>query len=113
MDIQTPSESQRIRELNDRFRTTFVGGAVTLTVGVAELSQDVRKRVLLRVRTFKEFDDDNDPHGEHDMAIFPIDGIKYAFKIDYYDKQLEAHSPNPTDPSVTTRVMTVMRADEY
>ncbi len=35
------------------------------------------------------------------------------FKIDYYDKSLNFHSPNPADPSVTERIITIMRADEY
>ena len=34
-------------------------------------------------------------------------------KIDYYDRATEAGSPDPADPAVTTRVLTLMRADEY
>jgi Protein of unknown function (DUF3768) len=31
----------------------------------------------------------------------------------YFDKALAFHSPDPTDPSVTERVITIMLADEY
>jgi hypothetical protein len=31
----------------------------------------------------------------------------------YFDRNLKYHSPDPTDPAVTTRVITVMLADEY
>jgi len=35
------------------------------------------------------------------------------FKIDYYDKDLNFHSPDPADPTVTERIITIMLADEY
>jgi hypothetical protein len=31
----------------------------------------------------------------------------------YFDRSLNHHSPDPTDPAVTVRVITVMLADEY
>jgi hypothetical protein len=50
------SEQERafvIQHINDEFRTTFVGGVVTLTSGVSALSEEVRAEVLRRVREFK------------------------------------------------------------
>src|SRR3954454_9765684 len=35
------------------------------------------------------------------------------FKIDAYDLDHSGHSPDPADPSVICRVMTLMLADEY
>jgi Protein of unknown function (DUF3768) len=35
------------------------------------------------------------------------------FKIDYYDNDLNFHSPDPADPTVTERIITIMLADEY
>jgi hypothetical protein len=35
------------------------------------------------------------------------------FKIDYYDKSLEFGSPDPADPTVTERIITIMLAEEY
>jgi hypothetical protein len=44
---------------------------------------------------------------------FKFDEVDVFFKIDYFDKSLRVHSPNPADPAVTERVITIMRADEY
>lgn len=106
---QTP----RIRELNDTLRTTFVGGAIVLTNGVAALGPEVRSQVLAAVRQFDAFSADNDPYGEHDFGAIKIDAQTFFFKIDCYDRSLTLHSPDPADPSATTQVLTVMLADEY
>ncbi len=107
------NHSKAIRDLNDAFRRTFVGGRVVQTSGVMELSTDVRAKMVRNVSTFDAFNADNDPHSEHDFGAFEVAGQKFFFKIDYYDKTLEFGSPNPADPAVTTRVLTIMLADEY
>jgi hypothetical protein len=43
---------EKIRELNDRFRTTMSGGKVFLTAGVDALPSDVKAMVLRQVATF-------------------------------------------------------------
>ena len=58
--------------------------------------------------TFGDFTPDNDPHGEHDIA-----GERYLFKIDYYDRDLEFGSEEPSNPDVTTRVLTIMHVSNY
>ena len=47
--------SSRIRLLNDNFRSTFVGGRVVMSAGVAELPIDIKARLLLRVQKFSTF----------------------------------------------------------
>ena len=100
--------AERIRELNDRFRTTFQGGRVMMTAGVDALPPDVKATVLRRVRTFSEFTEDNDPHGEHDFGSFEVAGRKFFWKIDTYDAEMRFGSEDPTDPKNDNP-----RADDY
>ncbi len=62
---------------------------------------------------FSQADPGNDPYSERDFGVIDLDGIRYFWKIDYYDRKLKMHSPNEADPSVTTRVLTAMLAEEY
>jgi hypothetical protein len=106
-------KTTRIRLLNDTFRSTFLGGQVVMTQGVAALSEHDRAQVLERVRNFDAFSSENDPHGEHDFGNFDVAGQTYFFKVDYYAPDMEGGSEDPADPEKTTRVLTIMRADEY
>ena len=103
----------KIALLNDTFRSTFLGGRVLVTPGVRELSPDTKERLLQEVRVFNTFDADNDPHGAHDFGSIELEGKTFFFKIDCYDKACEFGSEDPADPEKTTRVLTIMRADEY
>ena len=111
MSIQT--ECDRIRLLNDNFRSTFIGGQVVLTSGVSELPIDVKAEALLRVKKFKDFTKDNDPYGEHDFGYFELAGDTFYWKIDYYDADCRYGSEDPADPEKTRRVLTIMFAAEY
>lgn len=107
------TKTDRIRVLNDNFRTTFIGGRLLTTAGVAELPADVKARLLLAVQSFSAFSSDDDPHHEHDFGVIELEGERYFFKLDYYDAECRFGSEDPSDPEKTTRVMTIMRADEY
>jgi len=104
---------RRIAVLNDNFRTTFLGGRVLLTSGVADQPIDVMARALVAVQSFTDFTADNDPHAERDFGAFEIDGRTFFWKIDYYDQTCEFGSEDPANPEVTTRVLTIMLAEEY
>lgn len=103
----------RIRELNDFLRVHGRGGVILMTDGIAGLGGSLVAKVFQAVSEFDQFSEDNDPWGEHDCALVTVEGVKVLWKIDYYDRQRRFHSPDPSDPKVTVRVMTVMRADEY
>jgi hypothetical protein len=78
-------KSARIRELNDKFRSTHSGGRVLYTQGVSALPDDVVAKIMSRVETFDDFTTDNDPYGEHDFGQVEADGHKVFWKIDLYE----------------------------
>ena len=84
-----------------------------LSAGVAALSANDQAAVLDKVRTFAAFDGGNDPHGEHDLVTVEHDSDTYFGKLDYYDAEMHHGSEDPSYPARTTRVLTIMRADEY
>lgn len=113
MSVLSASRLDAIRETNDTARQTFLGCCVVLTASVAALDIEVRKVLLDKVRRFDSFDNDNDPHGEHDMGIVELYGERFMWKIDLYDLTYTLASPDPADPEVTRRVLHVLYAHEY
>jgi hypothetical protein len=113
MPDQSPDSVNRVQELNEAFRHSFVGGVVVVTAGFESLPLDRRVLIVAKVRAFNHFNEDNDPHGEHDFGLIEDGDVRCMWKIDYYDRDMELMSPDPADPSVTTRVLTVMLAEEY
>lgn len=107
------SKTQRIAALNDAFRTTLAGGTVLLTQGIKALPETDQAAILEAVRTFGTFTRDNDPYGERDFGAFQHAGERFFWKIDYYDPALTYGSEDPSDPTQTVRVLTIMLAEEY
>jgi hypothetical protein len=107
------SDTDRIRMLNDHLRQHLFNGGVFMTPGIAALGDAAIGRLANAIATFDDFSTANDPHGEHDFGALDFEGTLVMFKIDYYDKDLSFHSPDPADPAVTERVITLMLAEEY
>jgi Protein of unknown function (DUF3768) len=107
------AKADLIRFWNDHLRKFHRGGKVLLTQGVASLDAASQENIIKAVSSFDQFTPDNDPHHEHDCAILSVAGHRIMFKIDYYDPTMLHGSDNPSDPKVTTRVMTIMLTEEY
>jgi len=104
---------QRIRDLNDQFRRTGDGGRQLITPGIQEMGLVATLTIRQLVAKYDAFCEDNDPYGEHDFGNLEYQGHKVFWKIDYYNATLSAGSPDPADPTVTTRVLTILLAQEY
>ncbi len=119
------SRTRRIAELNDALRSRAglpviagngrLKGLIVITRGIVELPFDTQAEILAKVRGFDGFNEDCDPHGEHDFGAFEIESVgRIFFKLDYYsDENLEYGSEDPSDPDKSFRVLTIMLAEEY
>jgi Protein of unknown function (DUF3768) len=106
-------KTTRIAALNDAMRQNLIGGMAVITPGIAALGQETVARIVKTIEVYDDFCHANDPHEEHDFGAFEADGNRVFFKIDYFDSTLTVHSPDPSDPAVTKRVITIMLAEEY
>jgi len=98
-------KKEKIAAKNDACRRTFTGCRVMLTAGVeGDVNLD---KVIQAVKTFDDFNEDNDPYLEHDFGKFTIEDEDYFWKVDYYDKDYNFFQEDGY------RVLTIMRSDEY
>jgi hypothetical protein len=107
------TKTKAIRALNDELRQNFATGTALITAGVAALGAETVARIVKTIGVYDDFCHANDPYEEHDFGAFEVDGYKLFFKIDYFDSTLTVHSPDPSDPAVTKRVITIMLVEEY
>jgi len=105
----------KIRELNDLYRKTSDEkiGQTVLTRSVADMDIADRENIVSLTRNFDSFNEENDPHGEHDFFSFEYLGVKFMAKFDYYDKTLKHGTEFPEDPDRCTRVLTIMCASDW
>lgn len=105
--------AERIAQLNDTIRKTGTGGTIVITQGVKRVTGFDAAKLLAELAAYTGFDQDNDPHGERDFGDLTLFGYDLLWKIDYYDNDLKFASEDPADPSLTSRVLTVMLASEW
>jgi hypothetical protein len=109
-----PTRKNDIAAINDKFRKDpLPNGKLMLTRGVADKGDEFALKAVDAVKNFNSFAKGNDPYAEHDFGAFELDGEKLFWKIDYYDRSMEFGSADPTDETLTIRVLTVMLAEEY
>ena len=113
MSEENAHSRELVRALNDGFRRSFVGGLALVSAGVEDLPAERKRAILAQVRAFAAFDEDDDPNGERDLGVVEDAGVRCLWKIDRYDREMESLSPDPADPALTTRVLSVTLVDEY
>ena len=104
---------EEIAALNDLARKTFRGCRVVLTEGILNMPDAAQVEILQRVRQYSCFTPQTDPYGEHDFGAFDCQDRKIYWKFDYYERDSEWGSPDPSDSEQTLRVLTIFLAEEY
>jgi hypothetical protein len=105
--------TQSIALLNDQARTTLTNCKLIITRGIDLLGAEAVDCILHLVMRFDDFSERNDPFSEHDFGAIEYEGNTVFWKIDYFDLDLINQSPDPSDPHVTRRVLTIMLGEEY
>ena len=114
--------SKIIAEQNDLFRQNFgnphsenqkIKGKYLVTQGITNLPLPEQFAITVKIREFNDFNENNDPFGEHDMASFKHNADTILWKIDYYDVNYEYGSEDPSNLKKTRRVLTAMLSHEY
>ena len=104
------ANTAKIAALNDHARQTFRECRVVITQPVAQLGKDDVDHILKEVRNYNDFTPINDPFLEHDFGLIQLAENTIFWKIDYYNLDLQMHAPDPSDETVTARVLTIMLA---
>ena len=103
----------RLADLNDEFRRRGTGGSRYITAGILDKGPAFIARAIAEVAAFNSFDADNNPFGNHDFGCVTVEGKKVFWKVEYFDRDMKYGSKDPSDPSKTHRVLTIMFSHEY
>jgi len=94
------------KQTNDALRASIpqisVENRLLITRGVMELSTKDVHEILMKVKNFDDFNEENDPWKEHDFGSFDYKGKEIFWKIDDYEG-MEGYN----------LILTIMLAEEY
>ncbi|MGH0288688.1 DUF3768 domain-containing protein [Sinorhizobium meliloti] len=108
------ARTARIRQLNDelRIRTRLPKRKDRRRWLVGSGAEKIGN-IVAAASAFDDWNEGDNPYGEHDFGKLDVDGEAVIFKIDYYSLDELHGSEHPDDPGVTIRVLTLMFAEDY
>lgn len=105
-------EKEELAKINDQNRSAFkrsVDFQIAYTFRVFDSPNF--QNIIDAVKKFNDFNEGDDPYGEHDFGAFVLDGIKYFWRIDYFDEDFQ-YGADPYTQLFYSR-LTIMEAEEY
>ena len=84
------SPTEKTAHLNDKARKGLLPGStkMLLTPSVTALPDATLLCLRSAVAQFDAFTEDNDPYGERDFGSIELEGERYFWKMNYYDRSL-------------------------
>lgn len=117
LDQTTTTRTEAIARLNDRCRQGYDRTArivVTSTCLATFSNESIASQAIAQAMLLQNLRGYSFPSDvpERDRGDFVMDGTRVYFRIDYYDTKLAYGSEDPTDASVTRRVLTMMLRED-
>ncbi len=120
MTKKTNAITERIARLNDAFRRSAMSsdskqefGQVVCTPSIVALHHDEVLSIRNMIKLFDDFNESNDPYGEHDFGSFTHKEEKVYWKIDYKDPNLEYQPEYLPQNHGENRILTIMFSHEW
>lgn len=112
--------TKRVARLNDIFRASILKpvseqclGKIFCTASIMALPEEDINHIAEKVSLFDNFNEGNDPYGEHDFGSFIFNDDKVYWRIDYEDPSLEYQPKDKSEPNEPNRILTIMFSYEW
>lgn len=108
--FKAPNQWDIVRLENDQLRrnpfTAFTADAWNRIKIIGDLNNDEKllNRAIIEIAKFSEWNEEV-LENRHDSGMVEIDGIRVAWRIEYYDKELQRRSETPGLGYETRRVL--------
>jgi hypothetical protein len=120
----TSPDAASIVAQNDAFRRLAclgvppeqpVQGRMHVTRSLMEAGDVFMAEAVKATGEFETFEPENDPEGWHDFGAVTIRGKTVFWKLDLYEAETDFRygAEDPGNPDTTTRVLTIMMAQDW
>lgn len=106
---------RRVLAINPVWKGAMLQGQFVVSSGFRALPEDTQILLISAVATFNDFNDDNDPYGDHSFGVVEAAGARAFWKIDLYDTDYSfgVDLSAAADPSKVARVLTLYLPSEH